>query len=195
MAQTVAGGEGDSVETEPARLPDVADQAWMASPQVYQQLKKLARSFMSRERHGHTLLATDLAHNAYLRLFEQNQDFPGGRAQFVALAATMMRRILINYALSHKAQKRGDGMEKLTLSAAEHVESPVSGPTADLLALDQALEKLKGLDERLVTIIELRYFSGLTIEETAEALDISPATVKREWGTGKLWLKREIGGD
>lgn len=162
------------------------------SPLVYQQLKRLARSFMSKERSGHTLQATDLVHSAYVRLFEQEKDFSGSRTHFIALAATMMRRILVNHAISHKTDKRGAGAVNLTLSAAEQVAQPGSEGMVDIIELDRALEKLKRIDERMVTIIELRYFSGMTIEDTADALGISAATVKREWNIGKLWLLKEL---
>ncbi|MQA40778.1 ECF-type sigma factor [Rugamonas aquatica] len=172
--------------------PEHAESDWVSSPMVYQRLKKLARSFMSKERQGHTLQATDLAHSAYLRLFEQEHDFAGNRTQFVAMAATMMRRILVNYAISRNAEKRGAGIDNLTLGAAEFVPAPPDRVMVDVITLDRALTRLKEIDERMVTIIELRYFSDLTIEDTAEALGISAATVKREWTAGKLWLMKEM---
>lgn len=176
-----------------AALPAGGGEELMASPLIYQRLKRLARSFMAKERSGHTLQATDLVHSAYIRMFEQNKGFSENRTHFIALAATMMRRILVNHAMSHQAEKRGAGVANLTLSAAEFVDNMDKNALVDLIALDRALEKLKAVDERMVQIIELRYFSGMTIDDTADAMGVSPATVKREWNIAKLWLMMELG--
>lgn len=183
------------MDSDPPQPPSAPAAQLLEQPQVYQQLRRLARSFMARERAGHTMQATDLVHGAYLRLFEQQQDFGDNHSHFMAIAATMMRRVLVNHAHSHNADKRGAGAVNLTLSAAEHVAQPTTVGGIDVLALDRALDKLKQIDPRMVAIIELRYFAELTIEATAAALGISPATVKREWGTAKLWLLQELSGD
>jgi RNA polymerase sigma-70 factor, ECF subfamily len=187
-----ADSQDDAGQDEISGIPAFRCSDTSLSPALYDQLTRLARSFMARERQGHTLQAGDLVHLAYLRLQEQGQHFPGGKTQFMALAATMMRRILVNHALGHQAQKRGDGQICLTLSAAELVAHPSADNALDVLELDRVLKKLDQVDPRMVSIVELRYFSGLSIEDTAEALAISPATVKREWNLAKRWLAREL---
>jgi RNA polymerase sigma factor (TIGR02999 family) len=156
---------------------------------VYGELRRLAESYLQSERADHTLQATALVHEAYIRLIDQRYVDWKNRAQFFALAAKMMRRILVNHAEAHNAAKRGGGAQKLSLDdaisffAEQHV---------DLLALHESLDRLALLDERQTQIIELRFFGGLTIEEIADVLKISPATVKREWGMAKTWLFREL---
>jgi RNA polymerase sigma factor (TIGR02999 family) len=158
-------------------------------PVVYNELRRLAESYLRRERPDHTLQATALVNEAYLRLIDQKTVNWQNRAQFFGLAAKMMRRILVNHAEAHHAAKRGGHAQKLSLDEAL---SFFESAQVDLLALNTALNRLSTLDERQSEIIELRFFGGLTIEEIAEMLQISPATVKREWNMAKAWLKREI---
>ena len=158
-------------------------------PLVYNELRRLAESYLRSERQDHTLQATALVNEAYLRLIDQKTVNWQNRAQFFGLAAKMMRRILVNHAEAHHAAKRGGYAEKLSLDEAV---SFFESEQVDLLALNTALNRLSTLDERQSEIIELRFFGGLTIDEIAEMLQISPATVKREWNMAKAWLKREI---
>ena len=158
-------------------------------PVVYSELRRLAESYIQRERSDHTLQATALVHEAYLRLVDQRNVDWKNRAQFFALAAKMMRRILVNHAEAHRAAKRGGGAQKLSLDDAI---SFFAEQHLDLLELNQALDRLSGLDERQGRIIELRFFGGLTVEEVADVLQVSPATVKRDWDMAKTWLLREL---
>lgn len=160
-------------------------------PLVYDDLHHLARVQFARERRGHTLQPTALVHEAYLRLVEIRRIAWQDRAHFLALAATTMRRILVGHARKHRAAKRGGGAFSVTLG--EEIAGG-AGPEADLLALDQALGALAELDPRQARIVELRYFGGLTIEETAEALEVSPATVKSDWQMARAWLFNRLEG-
>jgi RNA polymerase sigma factor (TIGR02999 family) len=160
-------------------------------PVIYAELHRRAAAAMRREQDGHTLQPTALVHEAYMRLVDQRRVEWQNRAQFYGVAAQLMRRILIDHAREHLAQKRGGGAHQVTLSGIEAV--PDDDPV-DVLALHEALERLARLDARQARLVELRYFGGLSIEETAEALDVSPATVKREWATARAWLKRELAG-
>lgn len=157
-------------------------------PLVYDELRRLARSYLNRERHGHTLQSTALVHEAYMRLVDQNVTWQS-RAHFFGIAAQMMRRILVDHARAHNAAKRGDGEVKVTLD-----EGLVQAGERDVnvIALDEALNNLAKLDVQQSKIVELRFFAGLSIEETSEVLDISPATVKRDWAMAKAWLYREM---
>lgn len=159
-------------------------------PLVYDELRRQAHSFLNKERAHHTLQTTALVHEAYLRLVEQKSVDWQNRAHFFALSATMMRRILVNYAKDRQRLKRGGKDENLPLDEAIHIE--VKDREIDLLDLDRALDELAELDEQQSRIVELRYFSGLTIEETAEVLKISAATVKRDWTMAKSWLRAEL---
>lgn len=159
------------------------------TPLVYGELKKLARGYLRRERADHTLQATALVHEAYVRLMQQEPVNWQNRAHFFGIAAQMMRRILVNHAVAKGTAKRGGQTPKLTLDEAVAFSE---GRDIDLLSLDEALRELEALDERQSRIVELRYFGGLSIEETAEVLDISPATTKREWSTARLWLRRRL---
>lgn len=157
-------------------------------PLVYGELRKIAQNYLSRERSDHTLQATALVHEAYLRLIDQQKADWKNRSQFFGLAAQMMRRILVNHAEGYKAEKRGSG-QKLQLDETIDVsfeENP------DLLALDEALKKLAEVDEQKSKIVEMRFFGGLTIDETAEVLGKSHVTVEREWAFAKAWLYREL---
>lgn len=161
------------------------------TPVVYEELRRLARHFLAAERNDHTLQPTALVHEAYLRLVGQHAVDWRNRAHFLAMAATMMRRILINHAEAHKAAKREGSVEMVTLDEAfaSHTD-----PRVDLLHLNTTLERLSEMDEQQGRVVELRYFGGLTVEETAEVLGISPATVKREWSTARLWLMQQMEG-
>ncbi|HBY61057.1 MAG TPA: RNA polymerase subunit sigma-70 [Solibacterales bacterium] len=158
-------------------------------PLVYDELRRLADFYLRRERAGHTLQGTALVHEAYLRLVDQNRVQWQNRAHFFGVAAQMLRRILVDHARAHRTAKRGGGA--LTLALDEAIGAPEQ-KDLDLVALDDALNGLSQMDAQQAKIVELRYFSGLTIEETAEVLDISPATVKRDWVVAKAWLFREV---
>ena len=160
-------------------------------PIVYDELHRQAERFLRREAPGHTLQTTALVNEAYLRLIDQRQAHWQNRAQFFGIAGQLMRRILVDHARAHRAAKRGGDAVQVTLDESA-VEA--TGSDLDLLALDDALTRLATLDPQQAKVVELRYFTGLGIEETAEALDISPATVKREWAMARAWLKRELGG-
>lgn len=160
-------------------------------PIVYQELRRLAGAYLRRERPGQTLQPTALVHEAYLRLLKDKPGRWQNRAHFCAIAAHAMRQILIERARARNAQKRWGGQARITLDEAVAGEG---GPPIDLLALDRALERLAALDADQARIVELRFFGGLTVEETAEALSISPATVKRHWAVARAWLARELEG-
>jgi RNA polymerase sigma factor (TIGR02999 family) len=158
-------------------------------PLVYEELRRLAHRHLWNERDDHTLHTTDLVHEAYLNLIAQEQTPWQGRAHFFAVAARAMRHILIDYARRRNRVKRGGGQYNLSL---DDVAVFTEDQYEDLIALDQALTGLEAVDPRLCQVVECRYFGGLTIAETAEALDISPATVKRDWHMAKAWLRREL---
>jgi RNA polymerase sigma factor (TIGR02999 family) len=157
-------------------------------PQVYGELRRLAQYYMKQERDNHTLQATALVHEAYLRMSLQNPEF-ANRNQFVAVASSMMRRILVNHAVRRNRQKREGNFVQITLDRAM---DEFAGTELNLIDLDRALRNLTRIDPRQARLFELRFFGGLTIEESAEVLEISPATVKREWVTAKLFLRREL---
>ena len=159
------------------------------TPLVYQELKRLATRHLRRERREHTLQSTALVHEAWLRLIDQNHVHWQNRAQFFGIAGEMIRRILIDHARNRQAAKRGDGAIKLSLD--EALGAP-DRRDFDLVALDDALEDLTKLDPKQGKLVELRFFAGLSIEESAEVLCVSPATVKREWAVAKAWLYREL---
>ncbi len=159
-------------------------------PLVYGELRKLAQGYMQNERGDHTLQATALVHEAYIRMVSWETVSWQNRAHFFAVAAQVMRRILVDHAREKKAEKRGYG-HKLSLD--EAISIPSQEPhEIDLIWLDDALEKLAAFDQPQAKIVELRFFGGLTIEETAHYLEISPATVKREWAIAKAWLFRNL---
>ncbi len=158
-------------------------------PRVYRELRFLAHRALCRERGNHTLGTTALVHEAYLRLADQRHVDWRNRAQFFAIAARMMRRILVDYARGRVAAKRGAGQIKAPLQDA--VTTAAEGGV-DLVGLDEAVSRLSEFAPRQGRTVELRFFGGLSIEETAEVLGISPATVKREWATAKAWLRREL---
>jgi RNA polymerase sigma-70 factor (ECF subfamily) len=157
-------------------------------PLVYDELRRVAGRYLQQERPGHTLSATALVHEAYLRLVKQTVPWQN-RAHFYGVAAQMMRRILVDHARRHRYAKRGGGA--LTLELAEAVATP-KHQEIDVLALDDALQGLAKMDERQSHLVELRFFAGLSIVETAEVLAVSAPTVKREWASARAWLFREI---
>jgi RNA polymerase sigma factor (TIGR02999 family) len=160
-------------------------------PLVYAELRRIARMKLGRERAGHTLQATALVHEAWLRLMQQHGAGWQNRAQFFAIATQAMRRILVDHARRRQAAKRGSGEPPADVDdLAEVLLSPV--PDEQLVALDVALERLAAIDERQAKVVELRFFGGLSVEETAEVLALSPTTVKREWATARLWLFRAV---
>lgn len=159
-------------------------------PLVYDELRQLARSYLRRERPDHTLQATGLVHEAYLRLVDQTKTGWKNRAHFLGVAAQVMRRILVDHARRHRAEKRGGGWERLPLDDEEVASEGVR--SVNLSALDDALEDLAKFDARQSRVVELRFFGGLTNEEVGEVLEISPRTVKREWRMARAWLHREV---
>jgi RNA polymerase sigma factor (TIGR02999 family) len=157
-------------------------------PIVYNELHALAHHYLRAERPGHTLQSTALVHEVYLRLMGQNPAATQDRAHFVAVAARLMRQILVDYARARRAAKRGPECQ---VELSETLDLPQNRPL-DFVALDDALNELSRRDEQQVRIVELRFFGGLTVEETAEVVRISPATVKRDWTVARAWLTREV---
>jgi len=158
-------------------------------PLVYGELRRIAQHFLQREKPGHTLQSTALVHEAYVRMVGQNLPEWQSRAHFFGIAAQLMRQILVDHARARQAAKRGGDVFKLSLD--ESTAMP-GQRDLDLIALDDALKSLTELDPQQSRIVELRYFAGLTIEDTSEVLGISPATVKRDWATARAWLQREM---
>ena len=162
------------------------------TPLVEAELRRLARAYMARERRDHTLQTTALVNEAFLRLTDARLVHWQDRAHFLGISARLMRRVLVDHARSRGYQKRGGGAERVTLDE-RLVSSPE--PAVDVLALDRALEKLTAADPRKGRVIELRFFGGLSVEETADVLHVSADTVKRDWRLAKLWLLRELEGE
>jgi RNA polymerase sigma-70 factor, ECF subfamily len=160
---------------------------WMSF--LYSELRRLASYYLQRERGNHTLQATALVHEAYLRLVDQREVQWENRNQVMGVAAQLMRRVLLDYSRSHQAEKRGGKVDKVYLQ--EAVVASNSRP-ADVIAVDEALVRLAEFDPQQARLVELRFFGGLSIEETAGVLGISPATVKRNWNVAKAWLAREL---
>lgn len=158
-------------------------------PLVYDELKKIAAYKLSLERGNHTLQATALVHEAYLRLIDQHSVDWQNRAHFFAIASEMMRRILVNYAESHNAKKRNEGK---TLVSLDDVENLAGESEVDLIFLDNALKELAEFDEKQAKIVELKFFGGLTNEEAAEVMSISESTIKREWRMARAWLTTKL---
>jgi RNA polymerase sigma factor (TIGR02999 family) len=188
------GGAMDSVREDVTRwLAEVGrgNQAAVEKlvPLLYSELRRLAVHYLRRERPNHTLQATALVHEAYLRLVDQKQVKWKNRGHFFAVAAQQMRRILVDYSRRRQAVKRGGAQPALT----EEIALVPDDRTGEIVMLDEALVKLAALDPRHGRVVELRFFAGLSIEETAEVLGISAATVKREWALAKAWLAREMG--
>jgi len=164
-------------------------------PLVHEELRRLAKRYMRRERGqrpGHTLQTTALVNEAYLRLIDANQVQWQNRAHFFAISARLMRRILVDYARAHSYAKRGGGAQHIQL---EEAAVFTKESATDLVALDDALDALATIDERKTRVIELRFFGGLSVEETAEVLKVSPDTVMRDWRLAKSWLLRELSGE
>jgi RNA polymerase sigma factor (TIGR02999 family) len=161
-------------------------------PAIYDELRRQAARYLRQERPGHTLQTTALIHEAYVRLVDQRNVQWENRAHFFGIAAQMMRRILVDHARTKKRAKRGGSDIKVSLDDAAIA---VKGQDLDVVAVDEALNRLAKIDEQQSRVVELRFFSGLTVEETAEVMGISPATVKRDWSMAKAWLHRELSGD
>jgi RNA polymerase sigma-70 factor (ECF subfamily) len=176
----VAWSEGDEAALE--RL----------MPVVHAELRRLARRYMAGERRGHTLQATALVNEAYLRLIEVKKVRWQNRAHFFAMSARLMRRILVDFARSKRYQKRGGGGQQVTLDEGLLVGGD---PGRDLVMLDDALDALAAVDSRKGQVVEMRFFGGLTVDETAEVLKVSPETVMRDWSLAKAWLLRELRKD
>ena len=162
-------------------------------PHIYDELRRLASSYLRRERSNHTLQPTALVHEAYMKLIDQSRVKWQNRAHFFGIAAQVMRRILMDHARKHTAEKRGGEAELLPIE--EEILIVSHDKSAELIALDDALQQLAEMDERKAKIVELRYFGGLSIEETAEVLGVSVPTVNREWRMAKAWLYSEIAND
>jgi RNA polymerase sigma factor (TIGR02999 family) len=158
-------------------------------PLVYEELRHIAQHFLQREKPGHTLQSTALVHEAYVRMVGQNLPEWQSRAHFFGIAAQLMRQILVDHARARQAAKRGGDVFKISLDDSTALPEQRD---LDLIALDDALKSLTELDPQQSRIVELRYFAGLTIEDTSEVLGISPATVKRDWATARAWLQREM---
>jgi len=159
------------------------------TPLVYDELKRLAKRYLRRERSDHTLQSTALANEAFLRLIDQSQVQWQNRAHFFGVAAQMIRRILVDYARARRTDKRGGGVTQLSLDQAIGVPDKRG---VELIALDEALNELTRLDSKQGRIVELRFFVGLSVEETAEVMAVSATTIKREWTSAKAWLFREL---
>jgi RNA polymerase sigma factor (TIGR02999 family) len=158
-------------------------------PLVYKELRRLARQYLNKEREGHTLLTTDLVHEAYLRLVDQKRVQWQNRAHFFGIAAQLMRRILVDHARGKNRVKRGAGAQQVSLN---EVAMVVVDSKVDILAIDEALRRLAEIDERKAKVVELRFFGGLEIDEVAEFLELSPITVSRDWKMAKAWLHRAL---
>lgn len=161
-------------------------------PLIYDELKKIANNYLRNERVNHTLQPTALVHEAYFRLVDHTQINWQNKAHFLGMSATIMRQILIDHARKHRAGKRGGVGEDLSLE--ESIVVVADEKSMDLIALDDALEELKQFDEFKSRLVELRYFGGLSVEETAEVLEVSEITVKRHWRLAKTWLAEQIKG-
>ncbi len=159
------------------------------TPLIYEELRRLAKRYLRQERPGHTLQSTALVHEAYLKLVGQHDVRWQNRSHFLGIAAQLIRRILVDYARNRQAQKRGADSPRLSLDEALAIPQDRD---LDLVSLDESLKALAEFDERQSRIVELRFFAGLSVEETADVLRISPATVKREWTAAKAWLFREM---
>jgi RNA polymerase sigma factor (TIGR02999 family) len=158
-------------------------------PLIYNELKKIAANYLRRERSDHTLQPTALVHEAYLKLIDITQVSWQNKAHFLGVAANQMRRILVDYARQHNAEKRGGEFHIMTLN--EDIDKAIEQST-ELIALDEALNELAKMDEVKARIVELRYFGGLTVEETAEVLGVAPITIKRHWRMTKAWLYGQL---
>jgi len=190
--------DGDGMPTEPhsevtllLRRLSAGDKGALNQlmPLIYTELHQLASSYMRRERPGHTLQTTALVHEAYLQLVGQENAHWENRTQFFAVAAQLMRRILVDHARAHHAAKRGGNLPRLSLDEAVVMAKERGG---DLLAIDELLQRLAAIDPQQARVVEMRFFAGLSVDEIARALSISDRTVKREWAMAKAWLQREL---
>jgi RNA polymerase sigma-70 factor, ECF subfamily len=181
----MARPEGGPVRTTPRPGDGITE----IFPLVYDVLRRMARRRLAGERTGHSFSPTDLVHEAYLKLVRLDRIEWQGRAHFLAMAARAMRNILVDYALKRKAGKRGGGQVHGPL---EETVAIAEAP-GDLLALHEAMSRLEAIDPRQGRVVECRFFAGMSIEETAEALEVSPASVKRDWALARAWLNRELG--
>jgi len=186
MAQKGKPGLTDKLAEWKAGNEDAGNQALQ---DAYLELKNIARAYLARERSNHTLVATALVNEAYVRLLDQNTPY-ANRSHFFGLAATMMRRILLDYSKQRSREKRG-GKEAVLVTLDEQLLAGDSHPV-DVIDLDEALIELEALDPRQAKIIELKFFAGLTVEEIGEALEISERTIKREWRIARAWLHQRI---
>lgn len=158
-------------------------------PLVYNELRRLAGNYLRRERVGHTLQPTALVNEAYLKLIDQRNAKWQNRAQFFGISAQLMRRILVDHARQHQAAKRGGEGQRVSIT---NVEPAAQQPPIDLLALNEALDELSKMDAQQARIVELKFFGGLSIEETAEVLGVGHATVERDWKSARAWLRRQL---
>lgn len=182
-------GRIDATETLIAHSNGDRKAAARLLPLVYDQLRALAHRYMQQERPDHTLQTTALVHEAYVRLIDVDRVDWRGKTHFFAIAAREMRRVLVEHARSKKARKRGGGLKNVTL---EDTHAIAPGSVVDVLALDEALERLQQQSPRQIRVVELRFFAGLSVEETARLLEVSEATVKGDWRMAKAWLSREL---
>ena len=193
-AEKVVGTPSPGAVTELLRAWSDGDDAALEQlvPLMEAELRRLARGYMDRERQGHTLQTTALVNEAFLRLTDARQIRWQDRAHFLGISARLMRRVLVDYARRRGFYKRGGGAQRVTFDEALVM---ASDPALDVVALDRALEALEKTDARKSRIVELRFFGGLSVEETAEVLKVSTDTVKRDWRLAKLWLLRELEGE
>lgn len=185
----MSGSSPESVRT-PTTNADSDDRLDDLFPLAYAELRRMAHRRLRRERDGHTLDTTALVHEAYLKLSKLDRIEWQGRTHFLATAAQAMRRVLVDYAVRRNAQKRAGGRARVPL---DRITVAVDEGAEDLLALNDALERLKAMDARQCRVVECRFFAGMSIDETAEALGVSPATVKRDWTHARAWLNRALG--
>lgn len=168
------------------------DAAERLFPLVYDELKRRARGYLSRERNDHTLQPTALVHEAYLRLVDQTVLKAENRTHFFGIAARLMRQILVDYARQKNAEKRGGNAHRLSL---DEVDSPLEETAGDILALDEALGRLEAIDPRKCKVVEMRYFGGMREDEIADVLGVTEKTIRRDWQFAKLWLFRDLSRD
>jgi len=173
----VKWGEGDASSLE------------KLMPLVYEELRRLANNYLRRERQNHTLQPTALVNEAYLKLVDQKNAHWQNRAQFYGVAAQLMRRILVDHARQHHAEKRGSKQQRLSITSAQTI---AQAPEVDVLAVHEALEELKQFDPQQERIVELRFFGGLSIDETAKVLGLGHATVERDWKMARAWLRQKL---
>lgn len=159
-------------------------------PLVYEEMQKMAHRYLLRERTGHTLSATALVHEAYLKLLDFNRIKWQNRSHFFGIASQVMRNILVDYAVAQQAQKRGGKQQRVTLGESDAITEI---NIHELISINEALKKLEKIDQRQVRVVECRFFGGLTLEETAETLNVSTPTVSRDWKVARAWLNRELG--